>query len=69
MTEPPVPDKSLSEKALEAMKAASREAIQVAKRTGTPVIIWRDGKIVRANPDDLLLLEDPTLPQDKKPSE
>jgi len=38
---------SLDEKVAAACHDAGEQAVQRAERTGTKVIVWRDGKIVR----------------------
>ncbi len=35
---------------LPALRRAARRAREIARRTGTPVIIWRDGKVVKEYP-------------------
>jgi hypothetical protein len=44
-----------------AMIRAARRAAEQAKRYGQPLILWRDGQVVRVMPDDLpkLPLETP----------
>jgi len=37
---------SMDEKIAAACRDAGRQAIEVAERTGTSIVIWRDGKIV-----------------------
>jgi hypothetical protein len=41
-------------KAPAAMLRAARAAREVARRYGTPLIIWRDGQVVRVPPGDLI---------------
>ena len=38
---------SKDERVAAACRDAGRQAIEVAERTGTEIVIWRDGKIVR----------------------
>ena len=38
---------SLTAKAEAAFKQAARKVVEVAKQTGTPIIVWRDGRIVK----------------------
>ncbi|MBA3845232.1 MAG: hypothetical protein H0X45_01175 [Planctomycetes bacterium] len=33
-----------------AMKRAAEEVRRIAAQTGTPIVIWRDGKIVHVSP-------------------
>lgn len=45
-----IPDRnsmSMDEKITAACREAGRQAIDVAERTGTEIVIWRGGKIVR----------------------
>ena len=44
----------LASMAEEALKKAVHETIRDHKRTGDPVVIWRDGKVVRISADKLL---------------
>ena len=37
---------------------AARRAAEIAKQHGQPLILWRDGQIVRVMPDDLPPLPD-----------
>jgi hypothetical protein len=37
---------SMDEKVAAACRDAGRQAIEVAERTGTSIVIWRDGKVV-----------------------
>jgi hypothetical protein len=43
-----------------AFRQACREVVRVAKQTGTPVIVWKDGRVYEIPCDrlDELLLED-----------
>jgi hypothetical protein len=36
----------------EAMKAAARDAVQLHKEKGLPLVGWRDGKIVWVTPEE-----------------
>lgn len=40
---------SMDEKVADACRDAGLQAIEVAERTGTSIVIWRDGKIVHLN--------------------
>ena len=42
---------SLSQKAEMALKEAVRKVVEEHKRTGDPLIVWQDGKVVRLSPD------------------
>ena len=52
-----------------ALKRAAKRAREVAERTNTPLLVQRDGKIVRLMPaaGDLVLREDPPACGEKKP--
>lgn len=44
---------ALSERILEEIRLAGREAVQAHKRAGQPVAIWRDGRVVWLQPDEI----------------
>lgn len=44
-------DRSMLELAQAAFEQAARKVIERARQTGTPVILWEDGAIVRRSPD------------------
>lgn len=46
---------SLGELADAAFEQAARKVIEVAKQTGTPIIVWRDGRIVKIPAEDFEL--------------
>jgi hypothetical protein len=46
-----LPDPDMQE-APRALLRASRRAREVARRTGTGVVLFRDGKVVEVSPDD-----------------
>jgi len=48
---------SIIEKAEEALKKAVQETIVDHKRTGDPIAIWRDGKAVFVDPEELEVRE------------
>jgi hypothetical protein len=48
---------SIIEKAEEALKKAVQETIADHKRTGDPIAIWRDGKAVFVDPEELEVRE------------
>ena len=54
-----VPDRSPTERVsdlpriLDAMTRAVREALVAHKRAGNPVTVWRDGKVVWLEPEDI----------------
>lgn len=42
---------SLSQKAEKALKEAVRKVVEDHKRTGDPLLIWRNGKVVKVSPN------------------
>lgn len=42
----------LHERILEGTAAAALIAIERARQTGTPLVVWRDGKVQEISPDD-----------------
>jgi hypothetical protein len=49
----------------EAMNAAVRDAVQLHKEKGLPMVVWRDGKIVWISPEEAeqnLVSESPKPP-------
>ena len=45
--------KSLQDKALIALKQAVREVVERHKKTGRPLSVWKNGKVVRISPTQL----------------
>jgi hypothetical protein len=43
---------SMDEKIAAACRAAGQQVIEIAERTGTDIVIWRDGKVVRLTAAD-----------------
>ena len=43
---------SLSEKANAAFQQAATKVIQRAKQTGTPIVVWEEGKVKEVTPDE-----------------
>ena len=60
MTTQPSRDE-LTEKANAAFRVAAARVVQRARLTGTPVIVWEDGRIKAIPPEELSHLE--TLPE------
>jgi hypothetical protein len=56
MTKPPRPD-DLTEKANAAFQQAAARVVQRARLTGTPVIVWEDGRVKAIPPEQLSHLE------------
>lgn len=44
---------SLGEKAEKALRSAVKKAITEHKRAGVPMVIWRNGKVVKIPPEKL----------------
>lgn len=44
---------SLSQKAEKALKEAVRNVIKDHKRTGDPILVWRNGKVAKISPNNL----------------
>ena len=47
------PDFELVAKARQALKEAVACAIEDHRRTGDPIVVWKDGKVVKVSPDQL----------------
>jgi hypothetical protein len=50
-------DKSMAFRAEEALKKAVAKAIADHKRTGDPIVIWRDGKVVKIPAEQIEIRE------------
>lgn len=48
----PQPRGPLHEEAIQAMREAVWGVIQEHKRLGRPLVVWRDGKVVRISPEE-----------------
>jgi len=46
--------KTLQEKAFKALKEAVREVVEDHKRTGRPLSVWRNGKVVKISANQAL---------------
>jgi hypothetical protein len=44
---------TLSQKAEKALKEAVRNVVKEHKRTGDPLVVWQNGKVVKISPDRL----------------
>lgn len=64
MTNQPARD-DLTEKANAAFRVAAAKVVQRARLTGTPVVVWEDGRIKAIPPEELSHLE--TLPERPNP--
>ena len=51
------PDKAMAFRAEEALKKAVARTIADHKRTGDPIVIWRDGKVVKVPADQIEVRE------------
>jgi len=47
------------QRALDVLRSAVAEALERKRRLGQYAVIWRDGKIVRIDPQDIALLYHP----------
>jgi len=52
-----VRDLPLKVKAERALKEAVAEALAEHKRQGNPIAVWRDGKVVRIPPEEIIVPE------------
>ena len=52
-----------TKKILAGIKAGGLEAIKIAKQTGTKLVVWRDGKVAYADPEEFEGLEKETSEQ------
>jgi hypothetical protein len=44
---------SLTQKAVAAFRQVAVDVIKRARQTGTPVIVWEDGRMVERTPDEM----------------
>lgn len=55
-----------------AMQRGVREALRVHKRLGNPIVVWRDGRVVRLAPEDIPVdvneTEPPIRPVGERPA-
>ncbi|HBB16113.1 MAG: hypothetical protein A3J94_13360 [Syntrophus sp. RIFOXYC2_FULL_54_9] len=52
-----VRDLPLKVKAERALKEAVAEALAEHKRQGNPIVVWRNGKVVRIPPEEIIVPE------------
>ncbi|HXV28331.1 MAG TPA: hypothetical protein VD913_05125 [bacterium] len=57
---------ALAKLAEQALKEAVHETIQDHERTGDPIVIWRNGKVVHIHPSKLKLAERPAFYKTRK---
>ncbi len=48
-----ISDIEIVKKARQALKEAVAQVIEDHRRTGDPIVIWKDGKVVKVHPDKL----------------
>ena len=58
MTKKKLSDIPIGIRAEEALKKAVADAIADHKRSGDPIVIWRDGKVVKIPADQIAIRED-----------
>jgi hypothetical protein len=46
-------NEGLTSKADAAFRQAARKVIQIARQTGTPIIVWEDGHVKKIPPDEV----------------
>lgn len=47
-----------TQRILRAMRQAVRDTLRDHKRTGDPAVVWRDGRVVWIQPDDIVIPDD-----------
>ena len=57
---------ALAKLAEQALREAVYETIKDHERTGDPIVIWRNGKVVRIHPSKLKIAERPSFYKTKK---
>lgn len=55
MIDPAKPSDHLTELANAAFVKASKQVIQLARQTNTPVVVWEDGQVRHLTPDEAAL--------------
>jgi hypothetical protein len=60
-------DSTLSEKVDAAFRQAAVKVLRLARQTGTPVIIWDNGRVRAASPDEFKHLENAGASQPAAP--
>lgn len=68
MTQEPMPQTDLAQKALAAMRNAVAKVIEEHRRNNLPLAIWRDGKVVWISPYDLSIVKEDSFQYNVKPS-
>ena len=60
-------DVGLTSKADAAFRQAARKVIQVALQTGTPIIVWEEGRVKEIPPDQVKAIELAMDIEDQRP--
>jgi hypothetical protein len=58
MNEQTKPYISLTEKAEAAFQQVARKVVERAKQTGTPIVVWKDGRVTELSPEQFADFED-----------
>lgn len=53
MTENHQDNESLTDKANAAFRKVATKVVEIARQTGTPVIVWKDGRVQEVSPDQI----------------
>ena len=61
------PNEGLTLKADAAFRQAARKVIQVALQTGTPIIVWEEGRVKEIPPDQVRAIELAMDIEDRRP--
>lgn len=51
-----------------AFRKASEAVVRRARQTGTPILVWEDGRIRELSPDEAGLIEQPRPPEEPRPA-
>ncbi len=54
--------KALTNRAIEAIRAAVKSVVDDHRRHGRPIVVWRDGKVVREMPAQVQAVHEETNP-------
>jgi hypothetical protein len=49
----PTEEESLADRAEKALKEAVRKVVEEARRRGTPLVVWKDGKVAHIAADEV----------------
>lgn len=53
MTEKHKDNGSLTDKANAAFRKVATKVVEIARQTGTPVIVWKNGRVQEVSPDEI----------------